>query len=75
MRFTDTKFGILFASNGITGNTEISIDRNAARLIQRSYDMDRNICIVINADDLNGLKGGRSFWTMIRNKAYKVRFG
>ena len=78
MRSTDTRFGILFASNGITGDSKKSEFRNAAgSRIHSAYSSDKNVCIVIDAEDLKKLRDGRSvsFFSMIWNKAYKVLFG
>lgn len=80
MRLTHTSFGILFASNGITGGKENQADkdkvRNAATsMIHRAFNEDGNICIVLTSKDLNQLKDGRSFWAMIVNKARTVQYG
>jgi len=78
MRLTDTKFGILFATNGITGDSNKAKGRNAAASrIHRAFAQDKIICIVIDSKDLKALKDGRSpsFLTMIVNKYWAVRFG
>lgn len=78
MRSTDTRFGILFASSGITGDRKKSDVRNAAASrIHSTWRSDKIICIVIDAKDLKILKDGGSvsFLSMIRNKAYEVQFG
>lgn len=78
MILSRTKCGILFASNGITGASNKLTDQNNVRraatsLIQRAFDHNGNICIVIDGDDLNTLKYGRSsFGAMIRKKAKDV---
>ena len=80
MRLTDTRFGILFASNGITGDSEKPEDRDTVRraaksLIQRASDKDGIVCIVLTAEDLKLLKDGQSFWGMIADKAQELRHG
>ena len=75
MILTRTKFGILFASNGITGSSEKSQGRDAATsLIHRAFAHNGYICIVLSTKDLHELKNGQSFWTMIVEKAEEVRF-
>ena len=80
MRLTHTTFGILFAKNGVTGGKDNDEDqdkvRNAAdSLIQRAFNEDGNICIVITESDLEELNEGKSYWAMIVEKARTVQFG
>lgn len=81
MILSRTKYGILFASNGITGDSKKLKDQNnvrraAASLIVRAFDRNDIICIVLKTEDLHALKGGcSSFRTMIRKKAKEVPFG
>ncbi len=79
MRLTHTSFGILFASNGITGgndNSEDPTEKTAATsMIRRAFSEDGNICIVLDSEDLDQLENGQSFWTMIVTKARTVQFG
>ena len=80
MKLTHTSFGILFASNGITGDSENQEDekrvrRAATSLIHRAFNEDGNICVVITTEDLNQLMDGRSFWAMIVNKVRTVQYG
>lgn len=74
MRFTRTKFGIIFAPNGITG--ERRKHTAAKSLIQRAFSEDGSICIHINRTDLANLSTGVStFWAMVVEKARAVQYG
>ena len=81
MKLTHTSFGILFASNGITGETESEdeakiIRKAATSLIHRAFNEDGIICIVFTSADLLLLRDGQSFWaTLIVEKARTVQFG
>lgn len=79
MRLTHTSFGILFASNGITGGNNDAEDQTektaATSLLRRAFSEDGNICIVLDSEDLDQLESGQSFWTMIVTKARTVQFG
>lgn len=80
MRLTHTTFGMLFARNGITGGKDNDTDRKKVRntadsLVQRAFNEDGYICIVITEADLEELSQGESFWAMIVEKARTVQFG
>ncbi len=76
MHFTHTKFGIIFAYNGISGQNNDNEEKQSKSLIQRAFNEDGSICIYIDRNDLNNIKDGRkSFWAMIFEKANTIRFG
>lgn len=81
MRLTHTTFGILFASNGITGAKPKEQERREVRkaaesMIHRAFNEDGIICIWLDRTDLNSLRDERtSFWAMIVEKARTVQFG
>lgn len=73
MHLLHTHFGILFASNGITGD---KTGDNAKYLLSRAFNEDRLTCIVVTKDDLEKLKKQEiSFGTMIVAKMNEFRFG
>lgn len=80
MRLTHTKFGVIFAKKGITGerdSKENSSDATEARsLINRAFHEDGSICIVINHAELKELaRTQSSFWSLLLEKARQVQFG
>lgn len=74
MRLTHAIFGVIFASSGVTGNTN---DEKAARgLIRKAFHEDGNICIILSRTDLNALADGRvTFWPMLLERIERLRFG
>jgi len=74
MRLTHCSFGVLMAKNNVTGKAETD---NAGRgVIRRTFHEDRNICIVLDRDDLEKLESGvMTFWTMLVDQMQRFRFG
>jgi restriction endonuclease len=74
MRLTHCSFGVLMAKNNVTGKAEKD---NAGRgVIRRTFHEDRNICIVLDKDDLEKLESGvMTFWTMLVDQMQRFRFG
>ncbi len=72
IRLTHARFGIMFASAGISGE-DIT---EAKELVRRAYHEDGNICVVTDHQDLDSLsKGETSFWWMLVEKIEALRFG
>lgn len=73
MRLTHSKFGIVFAKNGISGET----DRIAATtLIGRAFHEDGSACVVLTRDDLETLLTSKiTFLTLILQRVSSLQFG
>lgn len=77
MRLTHAKFGVIFASGGVTGDKSNAADETAAReLIRKAFHEDGNTCVVINRTDLDSLRYDRTtFWSMLLERVELLRFG
>lgn len=74
MRLTHSHFGILFAKEGITGDSD---GETAARsLIRKAFHEDGNICVAIDNTLLNSIcQKSISFLSCLVSENEKVRFG
>jgi hypothetical protein len=74
MRLTHCSFGVIFATNDVTGQTK---GETAARsLIRRAFHEDGNTCIVLDQNDLESLARGEiSFWSLLLREIQRFRFG
>jgi hypothetical protein len=77
MRLTHSRFGIIFATNDISGaarrDTE---DWRAYQLVRKSFHEDGSVCIVVNNGDLNQLSEGETTgWSLILERIERMRFG
>jgi hypothetical protein len=73
MRLTHTKFGIIFAKNGITGQGK---KINAENLLQRAFHEDDALCIVFENRDIEDIVSAKTtFRSLLIEKANRLRFG
>jgi hypothetical protein len=74
MKITHTKFGVLFAVNGITrGKKDL---KHAENLRQRAFHEDDTICIVIDGQDIEHIISGETtFRSLLMEKTNALRFG
>ena len=74
MQLTHSKFGIIFAKSGITGEGE---EKAGKALIRAAFHENDCICIVITKDDLENIKTGheQNFWWILLEKIEALRFG
>lgn len=76
MKLTHAKFGVIFAKNDISGAMKNSDEWYAYQLVRKSFHEDGNICIVLNKDDLEALRDGKTtVWPMLLDKIETIRFG
>ncbi len=79
MRLTHTRFGVIFAKNGITGNAEDGMEpKYAENLCQRAFHEDGSICIVIDGNDIKSIIDGEgkvSFRSLLMERSNQLRFG
>ena len=75
MRLTHSKFGILFAKTGITGD-DTTGETAARSLIRMAFHEDGNTCIVIDETTLNLIcNQSISFLSYMISENEKLRFG
>lgn len=75
MHVTHTKFGVMFARNGIAGNLDDD-SKFAENLRRMAYQRDGSTCIVITLNDLEQIKEGETtFRTLLITKTNELRFG
>jgi hypothetical protein len=73
MRLAHARFGILFATNDITGE---GTDKNAESLRRRALHEDDAVCIVITGADLKALSEGKTnFGAIVFAKFEAFKFG
>ncbi len=73
MRLTHTKFGVIFAKNGITGKGK---QANAENLLQRAYHEDDALCVIIENSDIEDIVNEKiTFHSLLLEKANQLRFG
>lgn len=65
-----SRFGIIFSPKGISGK---KITRYAANEIQKLFQNNGIILIVIDKEDMNYIAGGGNFINLLRNKYEKIR--
>ncbi len=74
MRLTHATFGVIFAKNGVTGQTKQT--EAAHSLIRKAFHEDGSLCVVVDRNDLSRVSTGRlSFWSMLLDRMEGLRFG
>lgn len=74
MKLTHTKFGVIFAKSGISGEDEEFV--YARNLCQRAFHEDGSLCIVVEDKDITGIIDGRTtFRSLLMEKSNELQFG
>jgi hypothetical protein len=77
MKLTHARFGVVFATNDISGANLSSDDERAAyQLLRKAFHEDGSVCVVISEKDLALLQDGKiTFWSILLEKIERLRFG
>jgi hypothetical protein len=74
MRLTHTKFGVIFAKNGITGHNARAA--YAENLLRRAFHEDSALCIIIENSDIENIVNEKTmFRSLLMEKTNQLRFG
>lgn len=69
-------FGVMFAKQGITGNSSNDDERAARQLIRRTFHEDGTLCVVITKHDLERLRDREiTFYHLLIELADEFQFG